>query len=64
MRAPDGSVFYLKHVAAPGQLIIIDEPELNLHPSRQIMMARLLTMLVKFGLRVMITTHSDYIVRK
>lgn len=56
--------FYLKHVAAPGQLIIIDEPELNLHPSRQIMMARLLTMLVKFGLRVMITTHSDYIVRE
>lgn len=56
--------FYLKHVSAPGQLIIIDEPELNLHPSRQIMMARLLTMLVRFGLRVMITTHSDYIVRE
>ncbi len=56
--------FYIKHVAAPGKLLIIDEPELNLHPSRQIAMGRLICMLVKYGLKVMVTTHSDYILRE
>ncbi|MDE5874207.1 MAG: ATP-binding protein [Muribaculaceae bacterium] len=56
--------FYIKHLASENQLLIIDEPELNLHPSRQILLARLLTMLVNCGLKVMITTHSDYILRE
>lgn len=43
---------------------MIDEPELNLHPANQRSLARLLARLVNAGLRVVISTHSDYIVRE
>ena len=43
---------------------MIDEPELNLHPSNQRKLARLLAKLANHGLRVIISTHSDYIVRE
>jgi hypothetical protein len=33
--------FYLRHVARPGDLLMIDEPELNLHPDNQRRLARL-----------------------
>lgn len=56
--------FYLAHVAQPGQLLIFDEPELNLHPENQRRLARLLVMLVKSGVKLLINTHSDYIVRE
>ena len=56
--------FYLRHVAAPGDLLIVDEPELNLHPENQRRVARLFTQLVNAGINVFITTHSDYIVKE
>ena len=56
--------FYLKHVAKPGHILIIDEPELNLHPESQRRFARLLANLVNCGIQVFITTHSDYIVKE
>ena len=56
--------FYIKHIASPGQILMIDEPELNLHPENQRKIARLLAMLVNSGIRVFITTHSDYVVRE
>ena len=56
--------FYLKHKAQKYQCLIIDEPELNLHPENQRKMARLLAMLVNAGIYVAITTHSDYIIRE
>lgn len=56
--------YYLKHRAAPGDLLMIDEPELNLHPANQRKLARLLVRLVNAGIRVFITTHSDYIVKE
>ena len=56
--------FYLRHVARPGDLLIVDEPELNLHPRNQRRMARLFARLVKIGIRVFATTHSDYIVKE
>ena len=43
---------------------MIDEPELNLHPTRQRQLARLLVQLVNSGLHVVISTHSDYIIRE
>ena len=43
---------------------MIDEPELNIHPANQRHIARLLARLVNAGLRVVISTHSDYIVRE
>ncbi|WP_423061290.1 AAA family ATPase [Citrobacter portucalensis] len=55
---------YINHIAAPGETLIIDEPELNLHPDNQIVMAELIVRLVNLGVKVIMTTHSDYIVRE
>ncbi len=56
--------FYLRHVAKPGDLLMVDEPELNLHPNNQRLMARLFASLTKVGIKVFITTHSDFIVKE
>lgn len=56
--------FYLRHVAKPGQIFMIDEPELNLHPECQRRFARLLAKLVNYGIQVFITTHSDYMIKE
>jgi predicted ATPase len=56
--------FYLNHVAKPGDLLIIDEPELNLHPENQRLIARLFARLSNIGIKVFITTHSDYIIKE
>jgi len=59
-----GVYFYLKHVARKGQLLIVDEPETHLDTANQIKMARLLARCVNAGVRVLITTHSDYIIKE
>ena len=56
--------FYLRHVAMPGDILMIDEPELNLHPDNQRRIARLFSRLVNIGIKVFITTHSDYIIKE
>ena len=56
--------FYLKHEAQIGDLLIVDEPELNLHPENQRRVARLFARLVNLGIKVFITTHSDYIIKE
>ena len=56
--------FYLRHEAKPGDLLMVDEPELNLHPENQRRIARLFARLVNLGIKVFITTHSDYIVKE
>lgn len=55
---------YVNHVARKNQTLIIDEPELNLHPDNQVKFARLIARLVNSGVKVLLTTHSDYIVRE
>ena len=55
---------YIRHIAKPGDILMIDEPELNLHPMNQRRIARVLAKLVNVGIRVFITTHSDYIVKE
>jgi predicted ATPase len=57
-------VFYLKHLANENDLIIIDEPELNLHPDNQILIARIFARLINNGFRLLVSTHSDYIIRE
>jgi AAA15 family ATPase/GTPase len=56
--------YYLKYVANIGDILIIDEPELNLHPSNQRLFARLIAMIVNSGIKVFITTHSDYLIKE
>lgn len=56
--------YYILHQAQKGDILMIDEPELNLHPKNQILLARLFALLVNAGIKIFITTHSDYIVRE
>ena len=55
---------YINCLVEKQGLLIIDEPELNLHPDNQRKMAGLLARLVNSGIKVMITTHSDYLIRE
>ena len=56
--------FYLHHAAKRGDLLMVDEPELNLHPENQRRIARLFARLANLGIKVFITTHSDYIIKE
>ncbi|WP_422472853.1 AAA family ATPase [Endozoicomonas sp. ALB032] len=55
---------YINSIAEKNSVLIIDEPELNLHPDKQRQMAKLLTRLVNAGIKVVMTTHSDFLVRE
>jgi AAA ATPase domain len=55
-------LFYLRYLAKPGELIIIDEPEMNLHPEAQVKLIEFLSILVNDGINVLITTHSPYLI--
>ncbi len=57
-------VIYFRHLAETGDYIIIDEPELNLHPDNQILLSRWISRIIKEGFKVIITTHSDYILNE
>lgn len=57
-------VIYFRYIATKGDFIIIDEPELNLHPDNQVIIARIIAKIVNKGFKVLISTHSDYIVRE
>lgn len=59
-----GIIFYLRHLIKSKDYLIIDEPELNLHPENQVKIARLLARLVNSGIKVIISTHSDYITKE
>ena len=56
--------FYLRHNCSWADLLMVDEPELNLHPENQRRIARLFARLVNLGVKVFITTHSDYIIKE
>lgn len=57
-------ILYLKHLAKVNDLVIIDEPEMNMHPENQCILARIFAEMVNKGLRMVISTHSDYIIRE
>ncbi|MEB5959224.1 ATP-binding protein [Enterobacter sichuanensis] len=48
--------------AEPNQLLILDEPEVNLHPKWQVLYCELICDLVYSGVDVIITTHSPYVI--
>ncbi|RNM26728.1 hypothetical protein EFS38_02980 [Dickeya undicola] len=55
---------YINNLAKENGLLIIDEPELNLHPSNQRKMAGVIARLVNAGVKVILTTHSDFFVKE
>ncbi len=55
-------ILFLKYLVDPGDLVILEEPESHLHPASQRQMARGIARLVNAGVKVIITTHSDYFI--
>lgn len=53
-------VLYLRSIVKPGDTLIIEEPESHLHPRAQTQIAIVLAKLVRVGVRVIITTHSEW----
>lgn len=47
--------------AAPGSLILIENPEAHIHPRAQAELMKLLMKAVKAGIQIIIETHSDHI---
>jgi AAA domain, putative AbiEii toxin, Type IV TA system len=62
VRAMAGLDVYLKDFCDRDGLLVIDEPEMNAHPEAQLEIIEFLTLLVHHDVRVVLTTHSPYIV--
>ncbi|MBO1064281.1 MULTISPECIES: AAA family ATPase [Nostocales] len=54
-------LLYLRYRASKGDFLVIDEPEMNLHPESQAKLLEALSILVNLGVRILLTTHSPYI---
>ena len=57
-------VLYLRYIVQPGETLIIEEPESHLHPQAQVEFTRVLAAAVKAGIRVVITTHSEWVLEE
>ena len=57
-------VLFLRHVVEPGNVLIIEEPESHLHPAMHVELTRQLALLVRSGIRVIITTHSEWVLEE
>lgn len=59
-----GFSYLLRHRLKAGDFLLIDEPELNLHPDAQRRLARVIARLAASGVSVILSTHSDYFIRE
>lgn len=57
-------VLFLRGVVGIGDMLIIEEPEAHLHPAAQTQMAVTLARLIRAGVRVVVTTHSDWLLKE
>ena len=57
-------VLFLRYLVYPGNVLIIEEPESHLHPAAQVEFIRQLAKLVQQGYRVIITTHSEWVLEE
>lgn len=53
-------ILYLQQIVHRGDLLIIEEPESHLHPAMQAKFAKILAAIVRNGVRIIVTTHSDW----
>lgn len=54
-------VLFLRYTINKRNLIIWEEPELNLHPEKQVRLVHEIVSLVQKGYKLVITTHSEWI---
>ena len=57
-------VLFIRGLIRPGDTLIIEEPEAHLHPGAQTEIAVTLARLVRAGVRVVVTTHSDWLLKE
>ena len=57
-------VMFLRHLVSPGCTLIIEEPESHMHPAMQVEFTRQIAALVQAGVRVIITTHSEWVLEE
>lgn len=57
-------VLFIRGLIQPGDTLIIEEPEAHLHPGAQTEIAATLARLVRAGVRVVVTTHSDWLLKE
>ena len=57
-------VLFIRGIISPGDMLIIEEPEAHLHPAAQAEIAATLARLVRAGVRVLVTTHSDFMLQE
>ena len=57
-------VLYLRHVVQRGDVLIVEEPESHLHPAAQVEFTRLLARAIHAGIRIVITTHSEWVLEE
>ena len=57
-------VLFIRGLIRPGDTLIIEEPEAHLHPAAQTDMAKTIARLVRAGVRVLVTTHSDFMLQE
>jgi energy-coupling factor transporter ATP-binding protein EcfA2 len=57
-------VLYLRYVVERGDVLIIEEPESHLHPEMQVEFTRFLASVVRSGVRIIMTTHSEWVLEE
>ena len=57
-------VLYLRHLVRPGDVLIVEEPEAHLHPAMQVNVMRRLAELVNADVRIVVTTHSEWVLEE
>ena len=57
-------VLYLRYKVRSNNLLIVEEPESHLHPAMQVEFTRQLAALVRSGIRMIVTTHSEWLLEE
>lgn len=57
-------VLFLRHKVTSKSVLIVEEPESHLHPAMQVEFIRQIAALVRTGTRVIVITHSEYVLEE
>lgn len=53
-------VLFLRYFASKNHLIILEEPEIHLHPEKQVTLLHEIVLMVRAGYKILVTTHSEW----